>query len=79
MFRRWVWNALKWGSDTLRERIRHYWICLSFQNANVNFFRSGGQLEREGIKVTFEIVEDSESTATLDEILVTLESHVSQF
>ena len=27
----------------------------------------------------FEIVEDSESTATLDEILATLESHVSQF
>lgn len=38
MFRRWGWNALKWGSDTLRERIRHYWICLSYQNANVNFF-----------------------------------------
>lgn len=38
MFRRWGWNALKWGSDTLRERIRLYWICLSYQNANVNFF-----------------------------------------
>lgn len=34
------------------------------------------KLERGGIKVTFEIVEDSESTATLDEILATLESHI---